>query len=183
MSNGYHHGDLRRTLLEETAQLIAEVGPGNVSLRELARRAGVSHAAPAHHFGDRRGLMTALATEGLRLLTDELRAATPNGFDEAAVAYVRFAQAKPAHYAVMHRPELIDGEDRELAAARANAAHELATGVASIPVDRRSHVSDEEAAQAAWALVHGVASLAEEGALPRADLEVIVRRVARQLFA
>ncbi|MFC7657596.1 TetR/AcrR family transcriptional regulator [Pseudonocardia benzenivorans] len=60
----YHHGNLRRALLDASAQLVGERGPAALSLREVARRAGVSHAAPAHHFTDRRGLLTALAAEG-----------------------------------------------------------------------------------------------------------------------
>jgi AcrR family transcriptional regulator len=64
----YHHGDLRRALLEAAVQAIAEVGPAAVSLRDLARRVGVSHAAPAHHFGDKAGLLTAVAADGFRRL-------------------------------------------------------------------------------------------------------------------
>ncbi len=71
----YHHGDLRAVILTEAARLVAERGAEQVSLRELARGAGVSHAAPAHHFTDRRGLFTALATQGFRLLADALRRA------------------------------------------------------------------------------------------------------------
>ena len=63
---GYHHGDLKAVILEQAATLVAERGADGISLRELARAAGVSHAAPAHHFTDRRGLFTALATEGFR---------------------------------------------------------------------------------------------------------------------
>ncbi len=62
----YHHGDLRAAILSEAARLVAERGADRVSLRELARSAGVSHAAPAHHFVDRRGLFTALAAQGFR---------------------------------------------------------------------------------------------------------------------
>src|SRR5215213_11204294 len=69
----YHHGDLPRALLEAAVQAIAEVGPAAVSLRDLARRVGVSHAAPAHHFGDKRGLLTAVAAEGYRLFAAALR--------------------------------------------------------------------------------------------------------------
>ena len=61
----YHHGDLKAVILAEAAGLVAERGADGVSLRELARAAGVSHAAPAHHFTDRRGLFTALADRGL----------------------------------------------------------------------------------------------------------------------
>ena len=68
----YHHGDLKAVILAEAATLVAERGADGISLRELARAAGVSHAAPAHHFTDRRGLFTALAAEGWRLLADAL---------------------------------------------------------------------------------------------------------------
>lgn len=72
---GYHHGDLRRALLEAAAAEIAEVGPSAISLRSIARRAGVSHAAPAHHFGDRAGLLAAVAADGFRRLNEAMLAA------------------------------------------------------------------------------------------------------------
>src|SRR5512144_2309606 len=96
----YHHGDLRAVILAETARLVASHGADGVSLRQLARSAGVSHAAPAHHFTDRRGLFTALAAEGFWLLCEALKAARGN-FIDAALAYVRFGIGHPGHYAVM----------------------------------------------------------------------------------
>ncbi|PRC56217.1 TetR family transcriptional regulator, partial [Mycobacterium sp. ITM-2017-0098] len=80
--------------------LVAERGADGVSLRELARAAGVSHAAPAHHFTDRRGLFTALAAQGWRMLAVALADARPE-FSDAALAYVRFAVENPGHYEVM----------------------------------------------------------------------------------
>src|SRR5215210_5327 len=84
----YHHGDLKATILAEAAVLVSQRGADGLSLRELARAAGVSHAAPAHHFTDRRGLFTALATEGFAMLAGALKAARPE-FLDAALAYVR----------------------------------------------------------------------------------------------
>src|SRR6195256_5650444 len=98
--NTYHHGDLKAALLAKAAALVAERGADGVSLRELARNAGVSHAAPAHHFTDRRGLFTALAAEGFSLLAEALLRARGD-FANAALAYVRFAIDHPGHYAVM----------------------------------------------------------------------------------
>jgi AcrR family transcriptional regulator len=72
----YHHGDLRRALIDAAVQAIAEVGPAAVSLRDLARRTGVSHAAPAHHFGDKAGLLSAVAADGFRCLAATLREPT-----------------------------------------------------------------------------------------------------------
>src|SRR6478735_8486990 len=85
----YHHGDLRRAILSAALDVIATEGPSALSLRDLARRAGVSHAAPAHHFKDRTGLLTAIAAEGHALLSDEL-AEAPD-LRERGVRYVRFA--------------------------------------------------------------------------------------------
>src|SRR5213080_824442 len=70
----YHHGDLRRALMRAALDAIVEGGPANLSLRDLARRAGVSHAAPAHHFGDKAGLLTSIAAEGYRRLAGSLGA-------------------------------------------------------------------------------------------------------------
>ena len=127
----YHHGDLKATILAEAAALVAERGADGLSLRELARAAGVSHAAPAHHFTDRRGLFTALATEGFRMLADALAAARPD-FLDAALAYVRFAIDHPGHYAVMFDKSLYDATDPELVAAETAAGAELAAGVGTL---------------------------------------------------
>src|SRR5690349_16441790 len=109
----YHHGDLKAVILAQAAMLVAERGADGVSLRELARAAGVSHAAPAHHFTDRRGLFTALATEGFELLAAALTDARPQ-FVDAAKAYVRFALDHPGHYAVMFDKSLYDDTNDEL---------------------------------------------------------------------
>lgn len=116
------------------------------------------------------------------MLTDDVRAATAGGFDEAAVAYVRFARHHPGHYAVMHRPELLLPHDSELLEAQAASTIALIAGVESIPADRRAHLTTQEAAHVAWALVHGLASLAAERHLPDAHADDLARRAARQLF-
>ena len=109
----YHHGDLRAAILTEAAHLVAERGADRVSLRELAREAGVSHAAPAHHFTDRRGLFTALAAQGFEMLAAALAEARPR-FLDAASAYVRFAIEHPGHYRVMFDKSLLDPSSRNL---------------------------------------------------------------------
>ncbi|MFI6999859.1 TetR/AcrR family transcriptional regulator [Nocardia sp. NPDC050175] len=178
--SGYHHGDLRATILAAAADQIASDGVDAVSLRELARRAGVSHAAPAHHFGDRAGVLTALAIEGFELLTAELAQAGAD-FREVAVAYIRFAREHPGHFDVMFRHSLLRADDPRLDAARLGAASALRSGVSVIhPAD----ADQQQATQlAAWSLVHGFAALWREGALDNSSLaadtdpEVLARRM------
>src|SRR5918998_116981 len=127
----YHHGDLKAVILAKAATLVAERGADGISLRELARAAGVSHAAPAHHFTDRRGLFTALAAQGWRKLAAALTDARGE-FIDAALAYVRFALDHPGHYAVMFDRSLVDPDDSELIAAQAAAGEELVQGVGTL---------------------------------------------------
>lgn len=162
----YHHGDLRAAILAEAAVLVAQRGADGISLRELARAAGVSHAAPAHHFGDRRGLFTALAAEGYRLLAAALAAAAPD-FIDAAKAYVRFALDHPGHYAVMFDRSLYDDADHALVEAEAAAADELNRGVGTLG-DAKAKADPEGAALAAWSMVHGFALLWLNGAIDTA---------------
>lgn len=180
----YHHGDLRAVILTEAARLVAERGADRVSLRELARSAGVSHAAPAHHFTDRRGLFTALATQGFQLLTEALIDARPQ-FTDAALAYVRFAIQHPGHYQVMFNKSLLDVSDPELAAAEAAAGAELARGVATLR-DRNAHTDPAGAQLAAWSLVHGFSMLwlndAVNAQVRQMDPMDTVMRIATMLF-
>lgn len=158
--DSYHHGDLRAAVLDQAARQINADGVEPLSLRELARRAGVSHAAPAHHFGDRRGLLTVLAAQGFGLLADAL-ATEGADFRNAGVAYVRFALAHPAHFAVMFRTDLLDTEDGSLRAAQARAFGSLIGGATGRSPGR----SRDDTALAAWSLMHGFASLWLDGAL------------------
>ena len=127
----YHHGHLRRALLDAAASVIAESGVAALSLRDLSRRAGVSHAAPTHHFKDKAGLLTALAAEGYDRLSAALEAA--DTFLDAGVAYVHFAVTHPAHFAVMFRPDLYHADDPVLVAARERAGARSPPGPASCP--------------------------------------------------
>lgn len=135
----YHHGDLRRVILDAALDAIATNGPGALSLRDLARRAGVSHAAPAHHFKDRTGLLTAVAAEGYALFADAL-AGAPD-LRERGVAYVRFAATHPAHFQVMFQPDLHRTDDPDLLAARTRAAEALRAGVAELPRPARARTT------------------------------------------
>jgi AcrR family transcriptional regulator len=177
----YHHGDLKTAILAKAAALVAERGADGVSLRELARAAGVSHAAPAHHFTDRRGLFTALATEGFLMLADALTGARPD-FLDAALAYVRFAIDHPGHYEVMFDKSLYDASDPEVIAAETAAGAELAAGVGTLD-DPRANEDPQAAALAAWSLVHGFSLLWLNKAVDtRVDPMATVHRVAGMLF-
>jgi AcrR family transcriptional regulator len=182
----YHHGDLPRALLEAALQAIAEVGPAAVSLRDLARRTGVSHAAPAHHFGDKAGLLTAVAADGFRRLAATLGDTyqATGSFLEVGVAYVGFAVTHRAHFEVMFRPELYHGDDPELVRAR-DAARALLYPPAAEAATSPDGDDNVRAGVAAWSLVHGLATLWLNHNLPPQlgdDPEQITRDVAPYLF-
>ncbi|WP_458781260.1 TetR/AcrR family transcriptional regulator [Arthrobacter sp. D3-16] len=183
----YHHKNLPATIISAALEAIAESGPSALSLRDLARRAGVSHAAPAHHFGDKAGLLTAVAVQGFGLLADALAEAQrqTGDFLEVGVAYVGFAVGHPAHFAVMFRPELYRAEDPELIDAKVRAGESLHQGVAPFAASE-SDASEQKAALAAWSLVHGFATLWLSSSLPPglpADPREAARGVASVLFS
>ncbi|MBD8077964.1 TetR/AcrR family transcriptional regulator [Cellulosimicrobium arenosum] len=161
----YHHGDLRRVLLDEAADVVAEHGPSALSLRDLARRAGVSHAAPAHHFGDKAGVLTALAAEGHRLLARALEPAE-QGLLDAGLAYVDFAVTHPGHFAVMFGRGLVHDVDAELVAAQDRSGAAL-----------RRAAPEPVVARAAWSVVHGFAALWLAGAITGEDATTVARPV------
>jgi AcrR family transcriptional regulator len=152
----YHHGHLRQALLNEARALIDEQGAGALTLRELARRLGVSHAAPLHHFADKRALLTAVATEGFERLADALEAVPASGdLVELGMAYVHTATTHRAEFSVMFRRDLIDGTDEQLRNAQARARAGLRTAVDG----------DTDRELAAWSIAHGLAQLVNQGAL------------------
>ncbi|MFD5574396.1 TetR/AcrR family transcriptional regulator [Streptomyces cadmiisoli] len=179
----YHHGDLRRAVLGAALDAIATDGPSALSLRDLARRAGVSHAAPAHHFKDRTGLLTAIAAEGFGLLATAIGESAD--LKDAGARYVRFAREHPAHFQVMFTPELLRADDLELTTARALAGAALREAVSAVAPENRG--SDPRLAGiAAWSLAHGFATLLlghnlDEPVGDR-DPEEVFRALAAMLF-
>ncbi len=171
----YHHGDLRRALLAAASALLAEVGPAALSLRAVARAAGVTHAAPYRHFPDKAALLAALATDGferLRAAMDAAReAAGPDsGARLAAVgrAYVQSAVSAPAEFRLMFgAPAASRAEHPELEAAAAAAFGGLVDAVAEAQAGGQVRAGPiEPLALAAWAAMHGLAALAVDGQLP-----------------
>ncbi|RSM86330.1 TetR/AcrR family transcriptional regulator [Kibdelosporangium aridum] len=171
----YHHGSLRETLLQATLQLIEADGIGAVSLRQVARTAGVSPRAPYHHFPDRAALLTALSDEGFRRLAVVLTearaaAATPTEALESILnAYVTFAKTNPAYFRLMFRPELKQSHKSE----SGMEAGEAAFGVLVDTVDeclatKAARAADKDVlAITIWSLAHGYATLWVEGQLDR----------------
>jgi AcrR family transcriptional regulator len=168
-------GDLRQALLDAAVATLDEVGADRLSLREVARRAGVSHAAPAHHFTDKAGLLTAIATEGFGILVTYLDSAQPGGtgqpVDQLAVlgrAYAQFAEENPGRFEVMFRPGLLRADDPAFQRAGDAAFQVLRDHIAACQ-DRgwREHTPTDGLAAAAWALAHGIAVLRTQGSLAR----------------
>jgi AcrR family transcriptional regulator len=162
----YHHGDLPSALRTAAAELVAERGPTGFSLREVARRAGVSHAAPAHHFGDSRGLLTSVATEGFETLSDAYDVAIDGVTDPAeqlcalGKAYVDMAVHSPGHFGVMCENDLVDAEDPDLLKASIGTYKRLLTVVERIRDESNPDLDVDTAATLTWSIVHGLAVLA-----------------------
>lgn len=157
----YHHGDLRRALLDAAERRLAQGGPGAVTIRACARDAGVAPAAPLHHFGSLAGLLSALAERGFaglvaRLDTD---AATSDGAARLVGAYVDFALEQPALFDLMWRDDLLLSDDPALGAARRTALERL-RALSSTGGD--PHAA-RLAAIRAWSLAHGLALLLRHG--------------------
>jgi AcrR family transcriptional regulator len=163
----YHHGDLRSALLDSVGWILRENGPAFVSIREVARRAHVSHAAPSHHFRNKSGLLTAFAAQGFDRLADMVgqtvaasRASTPPAVLAAmGRAYVRFAIENPEHFAIMFRIDLLDEDDPEFARASDRAYEALIGTTRAAAAEGRLTGDPTVAAAAAWSLVHGLATL------------------------
>jgi AcrR family transcriptional regulator len=160
MSRPYHHGSLRQAVVDAAVAEVVAVGAARLSMREIARRAGVSHAAPAHHFGDKAGIFTAIAIDGFRMITEMIApiATGSGGFLRGGIAYVMFALQHPGHFEVMFRPDLYRKDDPELVAAR-DAAFRVLYESARAAL---GGVSDEEAlgmVVAGLSMSHGFATL------------------------
>lgn len=184
----YYPGDLRADLVTAAAELIAERGADSVSLREVARRVGVSHAAPAHHFTDRTGLLTAVATQGFTRLRDEVaraRKGKPDarGIVAAGVAYVAYGSANWTVFELMFRSALLRADAAYVDAGLA-ARGELEQAVTD--AQRTGWAPGrppDELVLTCWALAHGLAGLAAAGAIPAesTSVEAVVRSTVTAL--
>jgi AcrR family transcriptional regulator len=175
-SQPYHHGDLHGALLKAAKRIAERDGISGLTLRAVAREAGVSHAAPAHHFGDVSGLLSELAAIGFKRFSDALdagaRDAGSSPSDQAegrANAYVEFARENPCMFQLMFRAERLDHSRPALHEAREKAFSNLAAIVGARRHEDIStdHLTLAQAADIAriWSMVHGFAMLHLDGRL------------------
>ena len=169
----YHHGNLEETLLKTAIQLIGEVGPAGFTLREVARRAGVSHNAPYRHFADRDQLLAAVAAQGFRELTQAMRDATQrpakplDQLKAAGLAYIDFALRRPEHFAVMFDAPVPKHMSSDQAQAAEEAFGTLLGFVKACQDSGQLPFGDTlQFALLAWTMVHGIAKLATAKRLP-----------------
>lgn len=179
-SKPYHHGDLRRQLIAVGEEVLAERGLAGLSLREVARRLGVSHNAPFKHFASREALLAAIAEEGFAEIAQRLQSAMladagPAGIIERGVAYVTFALERPAVFRLMFDGQLDPAEHPRLAEAAAASLGGMTRRIGEAFGD------DEalgDATLSAWAFSHGLACLLLDGQIPpalragRSDVEI-----------
>ena len=193
--DAYHHGALRDALIDATEALIAERGAQGFSLREVARRSGVSPAAPAHHFGDAAGLLAAVAKLAFDQLTEALEAGNARGGDdplerlcEQGVGYVGFALTWPGRFALMFRADLFTKDEALVASAHAayqvledgiRGLYALRPGMPLVP-------AQQHALHATWSMVHGFANLMLAGQfdadLPRGGRAALARQAVAPML-
>lgn len=175
----YHHGSLPHALLEAAEAVLRREGIGSLTLRAIAREAGVSHTAPQHHFGDAAGVLSELAASGHRRLAVYMAAKAkgiPSGTARRkaiARGYVSFAADNPDLLRLMFRSEMLDNTRASLVEARQQSARALMNvfdegtehSSAESPAFGRSDAPQAIAMTAAWAYVHGLASLLIDGRL------------------
>jgi len=194
-SKPYHHGNLREALLKAALRLISEVGPTAFTLREVARRAGVSHNAPYRHFRDRDDLMAAVSTEGYGELTRTMQEAVePESnslarLKQAGLGYVKFALRRPEHFTVMFdapfstpsgkpcfNPSKMRIRYAEAAEAAEQSFRTLMNFVAGCQQEGVLPAGDTKAlALLAWSMVHGIAKLAITGRFPFSSQKEILK--------
>lgn len=169
----YHHGDLRAALLRAAEELLDEIGLHSFSLRRVARKVGVSHSAPAHHFGDASGLLFSLAQNGFERLVERMKQDVDQADNaetrvkKASIGYVDFAVRSPSLFELMYRSDFSDAQKKELVSAFEATQACFKLGGSG---------SDEAQAQASWSMAHGIAGLAILGAPPSlADMDASER--------
>jgi AcrR family transcriptional regulator len=163
---------VREALLAAARAELVEHGRAAISLRAVARRAGLSHASPKYHFGDRSGLLTAIATEGFHTLARDLsqvhEADARQQLAALGRAYIDFGLSHPALFELMFTPSELHADDPELMAAQQQAIGALTTAVRRLAGLDMTPSGTPKLALISWALAHGLVVLARGGALQAA---------------
>jgi AcrR family transcriptional regulator len=171
-ANRYHHGDLRRALLQAAVRTIHSHGVGGLTLRGVGSTLGVSRTALYRHFTDKGALLAAVAAEGFRMLREETARAWEDGerglraFEAMGVAYVRFALTHPSHYRVMFGADMSSVGDADLEQEGGGAFQVLVDALTALQKQKLARRDDtQQMALFVWSAVHGVAMLAIDGRL------------------
>jgi len=187
----YHHGNLRQALIDAAFELIEERGVPALTLREVARRVGVTHAAPKRHFADRSALVATLAEHGFRGLAAHVESVRssrqPRDSAERlralGVAYIEYAIAHPAHLRVMFSPEVADKTRYPELQRAADVVHDMLHG--GIETAQREGLvrrgDPNPLAFAAWSMVHGCATLLIDGQARRTPVRTLIESAVRTL--
>lgn len=178
-TRAYHHGDLRRALLDASLELFAARGGFDFTFRELARAAGVTHQAPYRHFAGKAELLTALREEGLAALAAREEAALTRTTSDARTrvtalgeAYVRFALDEPLLFRLVMSHPLEASETDAVKGSKSYRLLERTLAEAQAEGAVRTDLSAKELALGAWGLVHGMASLLASGRLPKSPARI-----------
>ena len=185
-SQSFHHGDLKRALIDATLQLVRSVGPQGFTLNEASRLAGVAKSAPYKHFRDKEALLVEIAVLGTQRMEQELRSAselegTPRErLLAVGLAYIAFSKQHPDFFAIMFRSGIDKSSYEELGVA--------ATSVFSIADELAKEIEDSlvkarRLALAVWTMAHGFAMLLSEDAFARTKNVLIIETDARQMLA
>lgn len=186
----YHHGDLRQALVSSACQLLDEKGVPALSLREVARRSGVSQAAPYRHFPDKAALLAAVAAQGFRGLSRTMTESA-KGIDSRTErfralgrGYVRFALENPSMLRLMFGAEIGAKRDHPELHQAAGDAYSILSDTASSVVENAGGGGSNTMALAAWSLVHGLSQLLIDGQVSvgeAEEVEALVDRVISKL--
>lgn len=165
------HGDVRRLVLDAALDIITSSGAESLSMREVARRAGVSHQAPYHYFGDRSGIFAAISEEGFSALAGAFRGVQESTISAAKagfIAYLDFARSHVGHFRVMFRQDICGVQENEGTAIAASSAFDellqmVARTIGSSVDPKAAHTF----AFTMWSHAHGLATLVIDGPLPQ----------------
>ena len=183
---------LRRTVLDAAVAISAANGPDAISMREVARKAGVSHQAPYHHFTDRSGIFAAICEEGFRQLSEDLLAPRPSVDSTMCEAYVHFALQNPGHFRVMMRNDLCQLADYPTARKEADRAFDILVDEVKLLLGDSTVSADSAVVKTQtaymWSVGHGLATLLLDGPLEIKlegidDMNAFIHQVSRTAVA